>query len=120
MWPRNKIFEQLVGNNEIRRSSRVEPRTQEPKVGDKTYHVGTFVAVDEGVASLLAPHKYSSWLKLKRIQAWINRFVGNCQRKGTGRISRELMVDELQQAEIQHIKQTQRAEFPEEWKSLAQ
>ena len=120
MWPRNKLFEQPVGNNEIRRSSRVESRTQEPKVGDKTYHVGTFIAVDEGVASLLAPHKYSSWLKLKRIQAWINRFVGNCQRKGTGRISRELTVDELQQAEIQLIKQTQRAEFPEEWKSLAQ
>ena len=120
MWPRNKIFEQPVGNNEIRRSSRVESRTQEPKVGDKTYHVGTFVAVDEGVASLLAPHKYSSWLKLKCIQAWINRFVGNCQRKGTARISRELTVDELQQAEIQLIKQTQRAEFPEEWKSLAQ
>ena len=120
MWPRNKIFEQPVGNNEIRRPSRVESRTQEPKVGDKTYHVGTFVAVDEGVASLLAPHKYSSWLKLNRIQAWINRFVGNCQRKGTDRISRELTVDELQQAEIQLIKQTQRAEFPEEWKSLAQ
>ena len=98
----------------------VESRTQEPKVGDKTYHVGTFVAVDEVVASLLAPHRYSSWLKLKRIQAWINRFFGNCQRKGTGRISRELTVDELQQAEIQLIKQTQRAEFPEEWKSLAQ
>ena len=120
MWPRNKIFEQPVGNNEIRRSSRVESRTQEPKVGYKTYHVGTFVAVDEGVASLLAPHKYSSWLKLKRIQAWINRFVGNCQRKGTGRISRELTVDEPQQAEIQLLKQTQRTEFPEEWKSLAQ
>ena len=95
MWPRNKIFDQAVGNNEIRRSSRVESRTQEPKVGDKTYHVGTFVAVDEGVESPLAPHKYSSWLKLKRIQAWINRFVGNCQRKGTGRISRESTVDEL-------------------------
>ena len=109
-----------TSRNEIRRSSRVESGTHEPKVGDKTYHVGTFVAVDEGVASLLAPHKYSSWLKLKRIQAWINRFVGNCQRKGTGRISRESTVDELQQAEIQLIKQTQRAEFPEEWKSLAQ
>ena len=112
MWPRNKIFEQPVGNNEIRRSSRVESRTQEPKVGDKTYHVGTFVAVDEGVASLLAPHKYSSGLKLKRIQAWINRFVGNCQRKGTGRISRELTVDELQQAEIQLIKQTHDVRYP--------
>ncbi|MCG8047835.1 MAG: hypothetical protein N0E48_19790, partial [Candidatus Thiodiazotropha endolucinida] len=50
--------------------------------------------------ALLNPNNYSSWLKLRRIQSWINRFLGNCQKHKTERTSGELEADELKKAEI--------------------
>ena len=94
-----------------------DSRPQEPREGGETCH--TFVALAECVAFPLVPTNYSSWLKLRRIKAWINRFVENCQKKRLGRISGGLMVDELMKAEIQLIKQTQCTEFQDEWKALA-
>ena len=40
------------------------------------------------------PHLYSSWLKLRRITDWMNRFITNCQRQKEERTSGELQTDE--------------------------
>ena len=63
-------------------------------------------------------HLYSSWLKLRRITAWVNRFITNCQ-KQKERTSGELQTDELKVAEVQLIKEAQRVEFKEERTALS-
>ena len=67
----------------------------------------------------LDPSRYSSWLKLKRIQAWVTRFIENCQKPKTARTSGQLVADELKRAEVQLIKQTQRSYFRDEWRTLS-
>ena len=64
------------------------------------------------------PIRYSSWLKLKRIQAWVTRFIENCQTPKTARTSGQLVADELKRVEVQLIKQTQRSYFRDEDKPL--
>ena len=65
------------------------------------------------------PHLYSSWLKLRRITAWVNRFITNCQKQKEERTSGELQIDELNVAEVQLIKEAQRVEFKEEQTALS-
>ena len=67
----------------------------------------------------LNPSSYSSWLRLKRILAWINRFVGNCRKGKDNGTSGELLRDELKQAEKQLIQYTQVTEFSKEYKALS-
>ena len=74
----------------------IHSRPKQPRGDDEACH--TFVILAECVAFPLVPNNYSSWLKLRRIQAWINRFVENCQKKRLDRMAGELMVDELKKA----------------------
>ena len=59
------------------------------------------------------PRRYSSWNKLKRITAWINRFIDNCKKQKEERRYGELFTDEIKVAEIQLIKEVQRLDFKE-------
>ena len=74
-----------------------EPRIdEEPRIDDETYH--TFVAFTQDMRFALDPNHYSR-LKLRRIQAWVNRFVENCQKRKVNRISRELRANEIMTSE---------------------
>ena len=64
---------------------------------------------------MLNPEHYSSWVKLTRILAWINRFTLNCGLSREARASGELTSGEIKKAESYLIKQAQRIEFREEW-----
>ena len=118
-WPLNKTFDKPIGDNEMKRSSKQRPVSSihEP-LGDQENH-HTFLASTECVAFTVEPTRYSSWLRLRRVQAWVSRFIENCRRKSANRTSGELMTDELKKAEIQLIKHTQYFEFLAEWKALA-
>ena len=121
-WPLNKTFHKPIGDDDMKRSvsHRTTSSLQEPRGDQESYQ--TFLALAEGVAFPLDPTYYSSWLKSKRIQAWVNRFIENCRRQKGDRMSGELSVDEPKKAEIQLIKQTQCFEYFEcqdEWKALA-
>ena len=65
------------------------------------------------------PCNYSSLLRLKRVLAWVNRFVVNCKKQTEYRSSGELLRDELKRAEFQIIHYTQVTEFKDEWKALS-
>ena len=60
----------------------------------------SFVALTDGDCSPLDPTHYSSWLKLRRIQAWVNRFVQNCKKKPAARMIGELSADKVKSAEV--------------------
>ena len=67
----------------------------------------------------LKPRDYSSLLRLKRVLAWINRFVDNGRKQKENRTSGELLSEELKRAEVQIIHHTQVIEFTDEWKALS-
>ena len=67
----------------------------------------------------LKPHNCLSLLRLKRVLAWINRFVDNSRKKKENRTSGELLSDELKRAKVQIIHHAQVTEFTDEWKALS-
>ena len=74
---------------------------QESESTNETYG---FVTIGEDMVFPLDPRRHSSWLKLRRTQSWINRFIQNCQKPKTDRTSGELLADELKRAEIQLVR----------------
>ena len=118
-WPTNKEFEQPVWGAELKRSTGT-PRNYNLEVENNSFRDSVFMSATatEGSQASIDPSRYSSWLKLKRIRAWIDRFIENCQKPKSDRITGGLSAEELYQAEIKLIKETQRSHFPEEWHSI--
>ena len=118
-WPVNKSLGKPKGDNEIKRlaqSNRIVGQFQESETTDTIYG---FVAVTEDTEYQVDPKRYSSWLKLRRIQSWVNRFTHNCQTPKSDRTTGELLAVELKKAEIQLIRYAQCTEFREEWTALS-
>ena len=125
-WPLNKLTDKPTGNEELKRSTALQKRfiSQAAEYIAYANHneiAGTvFVStIGTGEAFPLDPSRYSSWLRLKRILAWIFRFIHNCQRTKGERTRGGLSSDEIKSAEIQLIKQEQRTQFKEEWTALS-
>ena len=64
----------------------------------------------------LDPKRFSSWTKLKRIQAWVRRFIDNC--RSPNRERGELKAEEIEDTAIQVIRGAQRKAFPDEYLAL--
>ena len=114
VWPINLIRAKPTGYDEMKRSS-------SPTIlaGTENSQESVFVVVtgnEEGFP--WKPSNYSSILRLKRVLAWVNRFVDNSRKQNEDRIFGELLSDELKRAEIQLIHHPQVTEFTDEWKAL--
>ena len=109
-WPINKNFAQPRWSAELKRSTLILRKThsenKDSRFCDSVSSVFMCVSVRRSLV-LVDPNGYSSWLKLKRIQAWVDRFIPNCQKLKTDRLTGELSAGELNQAEIKLIKETQ-------------
>ena len=118
VWPKNKVFEVPTGDVEIKHSAprRMKLIHQESEVDCNI--PCTFVALAAAENYIIDPTKYFSWLKLRRIVAWVNWFIENCKRDVAIRMTGELIADELKRSEIQLVRQAQQSEFQDEWKAL--
>ena len=106
-WPAKHIKVNHKGYDEMKRYSRPTSFT----ITENSWvSVCMFVTGNEDNFSL-EPCNYSSFLRLKRVLAWINRFVENSRKTGENRTSGELLSDELKRAEVQIIHQAQVTEF---------
>ncbi|XP_043245749.1 uncharacterized protein LOC122393608 [Amphibalanus amphitrite] len=68
------------------------------------------------------PSKFSSWLKYRRVVAWMKRFAHNAAARasnGETRRTGPLKSEELDEAEVLILRRAQRAAYPEETRSLA-
>ena len=112
-WPARKIQDKPTGYDELKRSSRSQQENSELQPGS------VFVSVANGSVDFpLRPCNYSSWLRLRRVMAWINRFIDNCGKQKIDRTPGELRADEIKRAERQLIRHAQLTEFTEEWKAM--
>ena len=114
-WPTNKTSDQPIGDDEMKRflTQKIIYSVPEPR----DHH--TYLASAAGVTFTVDPRHYSSWLKLRRIQAWVNRFIENSRKRSTEKKPGELIADERKKAEIQLLKHTQFVYFQKGWKALS-
>ena len=66
----------------------------------------------------LNPKRYSSWLKLVRVYAWVYRFINNCNKSETLKSKGPLTQIEIKDSENIIIKQAQIEGFTDEYKPL--
>ena len=120
LWPTNKVIDKPTEDDELKRSTGYQLKSKAETNGTNgfTHEVEeahpVFVTTNDAIFAI-DPCQYSSWLRLRRVLAWVNRFVDNCHKTQRERNVRELRNDELKAAEIQLIKQEQSKEFKEEW-----
>ena len=111
-WPVEKI--KSVMNEEKTRSAENEEKRKHRR---KEY---TYIAIEnvnlEG--SGLNVTKYSSWIRITRILAWMNRFMYNIKVKDQDKMCGELTPEEIKDAEICILKETQKKEFGAEYNAL--
>ena len=114
-WPTKVIKDNHTGYDEMKRCTR---STLFTRTENSSESVCMVVTGNEDNFPL-KPRDYSSFLRLKRVLAWINRFVDNGRKQKENRTSGELLSEELKRAEVQIIHHTQVIEFTDEWKALS-
>ncbi|PFX13817.1 hypothetical protein AWC38_SpisGene22069 [Stylophora pistillata] len=110
-WPINKLTTVRASDTEVRKSNKCQ---LDPSDGRDRM----MVTIEGDGESRLEPKRFSSWLRLTRIQARIYRFLKNCLLPNGRRTRGELTVEEIQDAEIRIIKAAQRL-FKEECSALS-
>ncbi|XP_064637073.1 uncharacterized protein LOC135493580 [Lineus longissimus] len=85
----------------------------------KTTEIGLFTT---GAVNLLDtrldPTHHSSWLRLTRLHAWVQRFLENCTTSPVSRTRGELTAEEIHDAELFLIRQAQVESFKDEFTAL--
>ena len=113
-WPANRAEESNAGAN--------EKRTQKDRTDSNIFSgLQTLFATSASESPIvwrLDPHRFSSWLQLKRVTAWVLRFVQNCQLPSAQRVTGELTLHELTESEERILKSVQEAEFSTELNAL--
>ena len=121
-WPVSKVSrsQKPPGDDEMKTSSeskQTQSKSKCSEAGDEKDYA--FITLSNEVAFPLDPYRHSSWLKIKRILAWVNRFIDNCRRLASDRTAGELRSSELIRSETQLIRYAQSTEFSEEWNALS-
>ncbi|XP_015765556.1 PREDICTED: uncharacterized protein LOC107344425 [Acropora digitifera] len=80
----------------------------------------TAATINESRDWRLNPQRFSSWTRLLRVHAWVSCFLENCCLSKDQRITGELTIDEIRNAENQIIVQAQQQAFPDKYGMLAQ
>ena len=114
-WPTKVIKDNHTGYDEMKRCTRPTLFTRTENSSESVCMVVT--GNEDNFP--LKPRDYSSFLRLTRVLACINRFVDNGRKQKENRTSGELLSEELKRAEVQIIHHTQVIEFTDEWKALS-
>ncbi|XP_015769363.1 PREDICTED: uncharacterized protein LOC107347901 [Acropora digitifera] len=115
-WPENLIQASSSSQKEFRSRGRFS-KVQTNKGQESTLTAAT---INESRDWRLNPQRFSSWTRLARVHAWVSRFLDNCCLSKEQRITGELTIDEIRNAENEIIAQAQQQAFPDEHPMLAQ
>ena len=111
-WPTNKIF---------KRSEQVKSEVKKRYMHTEESFVTSVRTSSSSQCNdgwRLAPKRYSSWQRLIRVHAWVNRFIKNCCEDEEHKLKGGLTLSELSDAEEQIIRVAQRESFSEEYLAL--
>ncbi|KAL9987044.1 hypothetical protein ACROYT_G001279 [Oculina patagonica] len=101
-WPETKI--------EVKKGPDIEVRKQYQEAEQTEGQ--TFLALTS--EDRLQPQRYSSWSKLTRVTASVDRFLENCRLPAALRREGALKPDEVSAAEMRYIRQAQQEVFAQE------
>ena len=119
-WPKIQIEKNLSEDMEVRKASRSKYSLYtSASSGGKKLSTEDMKSSQEDRSWRLDPSRFSDWVKLKRIYAWVCRFLYHCRLSSMERSTGELTVEELEDAETQIIKYAQMESFPDEYGALA-
>ena len=104
-WPEKKLKFRVEPDIEVRKQYQGESE-----------QVTTFLSTSK--EDRLDPTRYSSWTRLTRLFATVNRFIENCRLPLTLRKKGTLRPDEIVTSEMQLIRLAQQEEFQEEIRAL--
>ena len=110
-WPKQQFLKQST--DEERKKSYKE-------INDCSHSFFVKTIENDDVECCVNPENCSRWMRLVRVQAWVNRFIQNCRLQTSDRLVGELKTDELEEAETQIIRTAQRSSFYLEYKLLKQ
>ncbi|XP_078360400.1 uncharacterized protein LOC144644752 [Oculina patagonica] len=105
-WPETKI--------EVKKGPDIEVRKQYQEAEQTEGQ--TFLALTS--EDRLQPQRYSSWSKLTRVTASVDRFLENCRLPAALRREGALKPDEVSAAEMRYIRQAQQEVFAQEIRAL--
>ncbi|XP_070549573.1 uncharacterized protein [Ptychodera flava] len=130
-WPQNPItkgnefidieMKRDSSNRQVTFNSKKDPRISHcsiPREPEQQVQTAMVTTQTESTSYCLNPVRFSSWTTLKRIQAWVCRFLDNCKLPKEERTKGELLPEEIEEAEIMIIKTMQAESFPEEYSAL--
>ena len=103
-WPSKQINISSTGNVEEKKVSKY------PNIA-----LATTIVTYQEKESRLEPSRYSSWIRLTRVTAWVYRFISNCRLHKEQRYNGELQSEEFEDAEVHIIHRMQRIVFKEEY-----
>lgn len=102
LWPTKILNDKHTEYDEMKAPIRLQKGSSTQQTSADTSSESVFITVvNDKVDFPVHPTKYSSWVRLKRVLAWVNRFIANCSKRKEQRLTRELISDELKRAEIQ-------------------
>ena len=112
-WPVNRIETDLITEEkEIKKKAQDRQDSLQARSED-----WAMVSVhDDDQLWRFDPKRFSSWLRLIRVQAWVRRFIDNC--RSCKRESGQLKSEEIEDATFQVIRSAQRKAFPDEYLAL--
>ncbi|XP_070560264.1 uncharacterized protein [Ptychodera flava] len=131
-WPKNPItkgnevtdieMKRESSNRQVTFISKKDPRISHCSIlreCEQQVQTAMVTTQTESTSHCLNPVRFSSWTTLKRIQAWVCRFLDNfCKLPKEERTKGELLPEEIEEAEIMIIKTMQAESFPEEYSAL--
>ena len=106
-WPRTKIEEGSEVKTEARKTF-LSPQQQ----------CFVSIPVSKDPTWKLTPVNWSSWTRLTRVSCWVIRFITNCRARREDRIVGPLTPEEIQNIEVQIIRDAQRTDFAEEFSAI--
>ena len=138
-WPVNRVEQTIAVDQEMKKEfqkilakkescsfakpkmnrSRQLPQTSEC-ISEESVQVNVSDQDDSFNVDRLDPRNFSSWKRLQRVQAWVRRFIKNCQLPKEERQSGELTPEGITEEQIELIKSAQRTAFPKEYTTLDQ
>ncbi|KAK6171943.1 hypothetical protein SNE40_018363 [Patella caerulea] len=110
-WPENRVERSLSAESEVRKSA----------LGALSETIVTYSMFAENIdpSFRLKPDRFSSWTRLKRVDAWVCRFIDNCRLPSSKRNSGELLPEEISDVEVKLIQKAQKDIFPDEYGALS-
>ena len=91
--------------------------TETRKSGHCEYNA-TLLTVVVKLGDRLDPSRFSDWIRLSRVHAWVWRFANNCRLSKQDRKNGELHRDEIQESQTLLLKACQQETFGDEYRAL--